>query len=218
MYTKENHPLNKLKFPDEKSQWKKEKITVTEDKLEICGHPVMERWEAPYMRKLAEIATSAGGRILEVGFGLGISSGYIQRHSINEHHIIEANEHVYERLLAFASAASHPVYPYLGFWEEIVVKFPDDYFDGILFDTYPIIDSELHTARFAFFNEAFRLLKYGGVFTHYSGELEFTPEYVQHLTSSKFTQYSGELVAVSPPSGCQYWDENYIMAPTIIKT
>ena len=218
MYNKENHPLNKLKFLDEKSQWKNEKITVTEDKLEICGHPVMERWEEPYMKKLAEIATSKGGRVLEVGFGLGVSSECIQQHNIEEHHIIEANDYVYERLISFANEATHSVYPYLGFWEEVVDRFPDNFFDGILFDTYPILDSELHTARFAFFNEAYRLLREGGVFTHYSGELEFTPEYIQRLTSSRFTQYSGQLVAVSPPGDCQYWDENYIMAPRIIKT
>jgi guanidinoacetate N-methyltransferase len=217
MFDKENHPLNNLKFLDEKSLWKKGEIKITDDRLEICGHPVMERWEDSYMKRLAEIATSKNGKILEVGFGLGISASYIQQQDIIEHHIIEANESVFERLLDFSKSAKHQVYPYIGFWEEITPKFPDNYFDGILFDTYPVTISELHTARFSFFNEAYRLLKQGGIFTHYSGELEFTEEYIQNLTDSGFEHYSGELVPVSPPSDCLYWNEKYIMAPSLWK-
>ncbi|MCW6052827.1 hypothetical protein K4039_22815 [Lyngbya sp. CCAP 1446/10] len=76
---------------------------------------------------------------------------------------------------------------------------------------------ELHTARFSFFSEAHRLLKSGGVFTHYSGELDFTDEYTQYLHKAGFSKFSGELVSVNPPNDCLYWRSNQIMAPIIIK-
>ena len=46
------------------------------------------------MARLAEIATSKGGRVFELGFGMAISANYIQSHPIDEHVICEANENV----------------------------------------------------------------------------------------------------------------------------
>ena len=69
MFDKYNHPLSKLAFPQSKLEWKNASTKFTEDKLEIYGHSVMERWETPYMEKLAKIVTSKRGIILEIGFG-----------------------------------------------------------------------------------------------------------------------------------------------------
>jgi len=218
MFNKESHPLTQLEFIKQREDWKKENIFVDDFKLEIAGHPVMERWEAPYMKKLAEIATMNGGKVLEVGFGLGISASYIQDNQLEEHHIIEANDQIFERMKDFTKSAKSSTFLYSGFWEDISKNFEDQYFDGILFDTYPITLEELHTARFSFFSEANRLLKVGGVFTHYSGELEFTDEYTQYLYKVGFSKFSGELVSVNPPNDCLYWRSNQIMAPIIIKT
>lgn len=217
MFDKESHPLTKLEFVNQREDWKKENIFVGESKLEIAGHPVMERWEEPYMKRLAEIATMNGGKVLEVGFGLGIAASYIQKSSVEEHHIIEANEQVFERMKDFVGSAKCRTILYSGFWEDISIQFEDKFFDGILFDTYPITLEELHTARFSFFSEAHRLLKVGGVFTHYSGEIEFTNEYIRYLRGAGFYDFSGELVSVNPPNDCLYWRNHQIMAPTIIK-
>merc|ERR1719350_12085 len=65
--------------------------------LLIDGHPVMSSWEQPYMAKLAQVATQKGGRVLEVGFGLGLSATAIQSYNIEEHVIIEANAGVCKR-------------------------------------------------------------------------------------------------------------------------
>ncbi len=218
MFDRESHPIAQLPFVKQREQWKTEDIYVDDVRLEIAGHPVMQRWEDPYMKKLAEIATMNGGRVLEVGFGLGIAASYIQEALLEEHHIIEANDHIFERLKGFAKSAKCPTILHSGFWEDISSNFDDEFFDGILFDTYPITLKELPTARFSFFSEAYRLLKTGGVFTHYSGELNFIPKYKAYLLKAGFTNFSGELVSVNPPTDCLYWSNNQIMAPTIIKS
>jgi len=71
--------LGSPEFTEEmKRTWAQSDIEVNDTHLKIQGHPVMESWEHPYMKRLAEIASSQGGNVLELGFGMAISATYIE--------------------------------------------------------------------------------------------------------------------------------------------
>lgn len=205
------------KFAKHIDEWKDAKATFTEEKLEILGRSVMEKWEEPYMKELANIVTSNGGKILEVGFGLGISARYIHEHEIEEHIIIEGNADVFVKLEEFAQQAKHKVTPIFGLWQDVVDQLPNDSFDGILFDTFVITEDDAIQIPYYFLEEAYRLLKKGGVFSRFMREIEITPDYRQRLNKAGFFNISNTLCSVNPPKDCLYWDKPVMLAPIIIK-
>lgn len=203
---------------DKKENWHHALAVYTEHTLEINNHPVMEDWETPYMKELAQIATQNGGRILEIGFGMGISSCFIHQHNIEEHVIIEANEHVYQYALSSSKDYPQKTTVHLGFWEDVTPHFSDESFDGILFDTYPLEELLIHCNHFPFFNEAFRLLKSGGIFTYYSDEVDsFSLEHLEFLKEAGWSEPDARICPVTPPPECKYWKAKTILAPILIK-
>ena len=198
--------------------WEDEPAILTEEALVIHGHPVMEAWEREYMYELAAIATQNGGKVLEVGFGMGISAEFIQSHPIDEHIIIEANHDVFNTLERFSEQSIRPTTPLRGFWQDVTKTLEDGSIAGILFDTYPLTENEVHKNHFEFFAEAYRLLQPGGILTYYSDEInDFSPEHLKQLNDAGFQNIQKKICEVSPPKDCQYWKSNTILAPIITK-
>jgi guanidinoacetate N-methyltransferase len=206
-------------FPGHRRAWRAASAIFEAERLIILGHVVMERWETQYMRELARIVCSRGGHILEVGFGMGISAGFIQEYDIESHVVIEANRDVARRLRTFAKQARHPVVPILNFWELVVASLESERFTGILFDTYPLRIDEVHRNHFPFFREAYRLLRPGGVLTYYSDEREdYSPEHRAVLAAAGFTSVEKTICTVGPPADSPYWRHPTIVAPIVTKT
>lgn len=201
-----------------REQWRDAPAIRQAHSLTIQGHPVMEDWEEEYMQTLARIACMRGGTVLEIGFGMGISSRHIQTHPIQRHLIVEANRDVYASALEFARAQEHDVIPIFGFWEEVMPFLESESVDGILFDTYPLEATDIHANHFPFFKEAYRVLAPNGVLTYYSDEIEdFSPAHRERLTEAGFTSIVREVCLVTPPPDCLYWKSPTIVAPIVCK-
>jgi predicted O-methyltransferase YrrM len=213
----------KIGFPTDRWDWAEATATTVGERLTILGHPVMERWEQPYMALLADIATRNGGRVLEVGFGMGIAAGYLRARRPAEHVIIECNREVFRAAETFACTTDSGVgpmrtTPLFGFWEDVVPGLASGSFDGILFDTYPLQLDEVHRNHYPFFPDAFRLLRPGGIFTYYSDEARwFSAEHHRALRAAGFQDISGVICPVSPPPTCDYWQERSLLAPIVVK-
>ena len=212
------------------TDWKRADITLDKQKqaLNIFNQPVMQQWEQNFMQKLANIATSRGGNILEIGFGLGLSFSQIQRNKIHKHVIIEANEQVYETISSQNKNKTILLESHCQFWQEVIPNLPNQYFDGILYDTYPSSKKDLHTHQFDFLKQAKRILKPTGLITYcnltswgnlrryYNNDNEcFNKTQRPFIHEIGFSNVSYEIVNVNPPNDCEYYSFNTAVAPLI---
>jgi len=212
-----NKSIFEIGFPKNPYDWKSIPAIFSQGKLSIAGHPVMEDWERNYMESLANVATINGGIVLEIGFGLGLSASYIQQQTIEKHIIIEANADVFENVKKFVQSAHTEVVPIMGFWQDEVQSFPDESFDGILFDAYALCEDEFE-CHFPFFKHAHRLLKKDGIFTYYSSEVDdFSPFHLEQLRLAGFNSIEKSICRVDPPKDCLYWNSKTILVPIIRK-
>ena len=94
---------------------------------------VMMDWEDSLMSASAAYVCENGGDILEIGYGMGISAGYIQSHSISSHTIIENHPNIIPKALSWASGKSN-VNIITSSWYD--VKDSLSTYDGIFYDTF----------------------------------------------------------------------------------
>jgi len=103
------------------------------------GLIVMSRTEEPYFQSIfQQLAYLNPNKVLEVGFGLGISANLIQKYlKPMRHDIYEIEHSIYQDLIHFAN--NHPsVNHYCGDWKQIAVDFK---YDFIFFDPFDYIPS-----------------------------------------------------------------------------
>jgi len=117
--------------------YKDKTLTFESDKIyyEDSGMTleVMMDWEDDIMKASADYVCDNGGDILEIGFGMGISAGYIQSNNINSHTIIENHPQIIEKAKAWAEDKPN-VTIIEGDWYD--VKSSLSTYDGVFYDTY----------------------------------------------------------------------------------
>jgi guanidinoacetate N-methyltransferase len=58
------------------------------DQARLADEEIMEDWQIPVMKAMAEAITDTHGDILEIGFGRGVASSLIQEQQVRSHTII----------------------------------------------------------------------------------------------------------------------------------
>ena len=110
-------------------------LIFSDDRITVSGSniQVMMDWEHPIMSASADYVTQGGGKILEIGFGMGIASGYIQSHSISSHTIVENHPQVISKSREWASGKSNVTIVSQS-WQEVTQSLGT--FDGMFFDDF----------------------------------------------------------------------------------
>jgi len=113
--------------------------------------------------------------------------------------------------------AKSKVVVHRGYSWDVAPSLKDGFFDGILYDTYPLEKGKAGKHHRDFIADAARLLKPGGVFTWFSNDApKLTEEDKVLLTNAGF-KCTEEQVPTPTPADCQYWRHPYLVAPTCIK-
>jgi len=110
-----------------------DKIIVGDTGSHYYGKEVMMSWEDSLMSASAAYVTEGGGDVLEIGFGMGIASNYIQSHSISSHTIIENHPQILEKLETWVSGKSN-VTIISQSWADVTGSLST--YDGVFYDTY----------------------------------------------------------------------------------
>jgi len=161
---------------------------------------IMEDWQIPVMKAMADIVTEAHGDVLEVGFGRGVSSDYIQERGVKSHTIIECNDDILNNLNEWkAERPDSDIRPVHGMWQDVGDQL--EAYDGIFFHTYPLNEDEhedyvVKSTTFAehFFPTAAKHLRKGGIFTYLTNEIDSFSRPHQRLVFKYFESFTLKVV------------------------
>lgn len=191
--------------------YKQQKLTYTDGLLlDQDGNAVMMEWEREIMRRQADTVCQRGGRVLNVGFGMGIIDSYIQQHdNVSEHWIIEGHPDVQQYMIenGWLEKAKCIFKP----WQDVIHHLPK--FDGIYIDTW---SEDL----VPFYIQAQWILKPNGVFSFFNnpradedGLHMIKREYdaIKSWGNVEFETF--EIPYITPneqqrTDGAYYWDKN----------
>jgi len=190
---------------------------------ELSDEEIMEDWQLPLMESMASIAARAGGDVLEVGFGRGVSAGMIQRFGVRSHTIVECNPHVlarFERWRVPFSDRDIRIVP--GLWQQVIDSLGQ--FDAVFFHTYALDENEAvellaSSVTFAahFFPIAAAHLRPGGVFTYLSNEIDTLSRAHQRLLFEHFSTIRLQRLSLTLPPDVHdaWWADSMIVVEAV---
>ena len=168
------------------------KICYLENDVEL---QVMMDWEDSIMSASAAYVCQNGGDILEIGFGMGISAGYIQSHSINSHTIIENHPDIIPKAQAWAQGKLN-ITIVTGSWHD--VKNDLSTYDGLFYDTWGDDDMDQFSSSLS------SLMKAEGVATWWNNEPAATNFY--NIPNVTYDTHN-----VTPTENCYFNSTTYYL-------
>ncbi|WP_328428160.1 class I SAM-dependent methyltransferase [Streptomyces sp. NBC_00443] len=113
------------------------KNTDGEKTLYIDGSQAMQEWEAPFMRRSAEILCRTGGVFLECGLGFGLSAIAIaEQPKVEKHTVVEIYDDVIQEFKKSTPALPDNLEIVQADFFEYIDSIPSRTIDGIMLDPW----------------------------------------------------------------------------------
>ena len=189
----------------------------------LSDDDIMEDWQIPLMRAMAQAATATHGDVLEIGFGRGVASDFIQACNVRSHTIVECNDSVVERFHTWrATHADRDIRLIHSRWQDATDQLGQ--YDGVFFHTYPLSEDEynqtvMNSVTFAahFFPTAAAHLREGGVFTYMTNEIDSFSRAHQRLVLSYFRSFELSVVPLPLPVDLRdtWWADSMVVIKAV---
>jgi guanidinoacetate N-methyltransferase len=190
----------------------------------LSAQQIMEDWQIPIMQAMAKAVTGNHGDVVEIGFGRGIASDFIQDCGVSSHTIIECNPDVIRQCETWREQHSQAEIDIVtGMWQDVIDTLGE--YDGIFFHTYPLgeedhIEQVVRSTTFAehFFSTAADHLKPGGKFSYLSNETDSLSRSHQRLLFRYFTSFSlSQVTELNIPenSGDAHWTDAMVIIEAV---
>ena len=186
----------------------------------LTEQEIMEDWQYPLMKAMAEYATASHGDVLEIGFGRGVSASMIQAGRVRSHTIIEANPYsVSDHFDPWRQQfPDRDIRMLEGRWQDVMDQLSD--YDSIFFHTFPLNEAEFveyiaNSVTFAehFFPTAAKLLRTGGVFTYLSTEIDSLSRRHQRSLFRYFNEIQMKVMPITVPPDTKdaWWADSMVV-------
>jgi amino acid adenylation domain-containing protein len=186
----------------------------------LADQDIMEDWQIPLMRAMAERVAREGGDVLEIGFGRGVAATFIQERGVRSHTIVEINPAVIQRHYEpwRRRHQDRSIELLQGGWRELEDRMAT--YDGVLFHAVPLNPDEylrhiVSDVTFAahFFPTAARILRQGGSFTYLTTEIDSLARRHQRLLLQYFSRIELTVVPLEIPPGTRdaWWANSMVV-------
>ena len=207
-------------FRDERALDREDMVRqIQREARETASYTGRITFAPPVMEAMAQIVAEKGGDVLEVGFGRGVSASQIQKLGVKSHTIIECNDAIVDNFQHWKKQyPERDIRLIHGKWQDVAAQF--EMYDGIFFHTYPLNATEwveyvAQSTTFAehFFPTAAAHLRWGGVFSYFTLEIDSFSRAHQRLVFRFFNSLTLQVVSLSLPTNLKdaWWADSMVV-------
>ncbi|QEG01371.1 Plipastatin synthase subunit D [Stieleria maiorica] len=190
----------------------------------LSEQEIMEDWQTPLMKAMADWATESHGDVLEIGFGRGVAATMIQENGVRSHTIVEMNPHsIQDHFVPWRNRyADRDIRLVAGRWQDHLDHLRT--YDSVFFHAFPMNESEfvkyvVDSVTFAehFFPVASRLLRPGGVFTYLTTEIDSLSRRHQRSLLDHFAEIQLRVQPLSIPAETKdaWWADSMVVVRAV---